>query len=266
MLRHAKLTDNCNIARLPENKAKNRFRNVLPYDATRVYLTGPDDYINASHIRIQVGKKQLHYIACQGPLPQTTGDFWRMVWEQKADVIAMVTLVTESGKVKCHHYWPDSISAPFTICNRFEISLTQVQRLESFDIHHIKMEDLESGRIHRVTHLNFTGWPDHGSPESGLPLLKYIHFMNLVHDSGAIVVHCSAGIGRTGTLLTLDITKSMIESDIKFDIHKIVNDLRRQRQGMIQTKDQYMFVYKATKDALISVYNQQNNMPYSDGQ
>ena len=87
-------------------------------DANRVYLEGSEDYINASHVRVMVGKDQLHYIACQGPLQQTTGDFWMMIWQHSVQVIAMVTMDTENSKIKCHRYWPDSVTEPFTICNR----------------------------------------------------------------------------------------------------------------------------------------------------
>ena len=138
----------------------------------RVVLSGPEDYINASHIRVSVGKEQRHYIATQGPLQQTTGDFWRMVWEQRVQVIAMVTQDVENDKVKCHRYWPDSAATPFTVYNRYELSLTRVQRLHHFDVHHIAMEDLETGRVHRLLHLNFTSWPEQGAPDSGRPLLQ----------------------------------------------------------------------------------------------
>lgn len=252
-LRHAKLTDNCNEARKPDNKAKNRYRNVLPYDSTRVILSGLEDYINASHIRYTVGRDTLHYIASQGPLPQTTDDFWRMVWETKADTIAMVTLDVEGGKIKCHRYWPESKNTPLTVCDQYEVSLLEVHTLQNFDIHRIKMKNLESGSTHIVFHVNFTTWPDHGTPDTGIPLLQYLRFLHIVHNSGPIIVHCSAGIGRTGALITVDIGLAQIERDIKINIHKIVLDLRRQRQGMIQTKDQYVFCYKAAYEALQSL-------------
>lgn len=251
-LKYAKLTDMCAEARKPENKPRNKYRNVLPYDANRVRLEGPQSYINASTIRYTVGKDRLHYIACQEPLPQTVNDFWRMVWQEKAEVIAMITQGTKTGKAD-NHYWPPSLKETMMFADRYEVSLTQQQKLKHFDIHSIKMEDTQTGRVHRLTHLNLHSWPDLSSQCSVAPLLQYIRFIHVAQHSGPIVVHCSAGIGRTGTIMTLDIMLSLIDRDLKFDVQKIVMDLRRQRQGMIQTKDQYILCYKACLEALESL-------------
>ena len=249
-LRHAKLTDNCSVARRPENKNINRYRNVLPYDATRVILSRDEDYINASHIRVATGKGTQHFIAAQGPQPNTTEDFWGMIWEQKVQVVVMVTLDNENSKNKCHLYWPDSMSAPLDIENRYKISLLSVHSLADFKVRLIEMEDLESGESHCIYHLNFTTWPDHGAPDSAIPILKMIRFMRCIHERGPVVVHCSAGIGCTGALITIDCLLYNVEHDLKIDIPKLVQDIRRQRQGMIQTKDQYMFCYRAALQIL----------------
>ncbi|KAJ8311229.1 hypothetical protein KUTeg_011219 [Tegillarca granosa] len=131
-LRHIKPTDNCDTAKLPENKVKNRFRNVLPYDINRVMLSSEPDYINASHIIMNVGESECHYIACQGPLPNTTEDFWQMVWEQEVDIIAMLTLDMESRKVKCHRYWPESSEGPLFVCEKISICFVIVPVLKLY--------------------------------------------------------------------------------------------------------------------------------------
>ncbi|XP_077999364.1 tyrosine-protein phosphatase non-receptor type 13-like isoform X2 [Glandiceps talaboti] len=254
-LRLVKSVDDCQSAKKIINKDKNRYRNVLPYDATRVKLKAgkSSDYINASHIRWSVGNTPYNYIACQGPLPHTTGDFWQMIWEQEVDTIAMVTLDIENGKVKCHRYWPDSVDTPMIVSGRYELQMTTLQTLDNFDIRKLTMTDQKSGKEWHVTHLNFTTWPDHGVPASGLPLIQYMAYMRRIHESGPIVVHCSAGIGRTGTVITIDLVLAMIERDLNFNIFEIVQGLRGQRQGMIQTKDQYIFCYKAILETLQSL-------------
>ncbi|XP_064639301.1 tyrosine-protein phosphatase non-receptor type 13-like isoform X2 [Lineus longissimus] len=252
-LRHVEPTDNCDIAKMPENKPQNRYRNVLPYDANRVTLSGPNNYINASDIKVSVGKHSHHFIACQGPLPNTTSDFWRMVWECRVSVIAMTTLDLEGGKVKCHRYWPQTIGASFSVENRYEVSLSKSETLEHFIINTIRMSDSETGMSRDVIHLNYTTWPDHGTPSSARPLLQYIQLMHLYHTTGPIVVHCSAGIGRTGALLTIDLVLAHMEKDLKFEIPSLVKELREQRQGMIQTKDQYVFCHIACLEALNSL-------------
>ncbi|XP_033112583.1 tyrosine-protein phosphatase non-receptor type 13-like isoform X2 [Anneissia japonica] len=254
-LRQLKPIDNCDVAKKPVNKDKNRYRNVLPYDKTRVTLQNGDgsDYINASHIQMKVGTNELQYIACQGPLPNSLVDFWQMIWEQKVSVIAMVTMDIENGKVKCHRYWPSSTDSPVVVTDRFEIRLDSLQTLENFDIRRMTITNLKTSEIQHVSHLNFTTWPDHGVPTTSIHLLRYIKYMRRIHQSGPIVVHCSAGIGRTGTLITIDTMMNLVDQNEQFKIYDIVKELRRQRHGMIQTKDQYIFCYKAALETLKSL-------------
>ncbi|XP_078658625.1 tyrosine-protein phosphatase non-receptor type 20-like [Branchiostoma floridae x Branchiostoma belcheri] len=252
-LRQLKATDNCEVAKQLQNRDKNRFRNVLPYDNTRVQLGEDGEYINASHVRIPVGSDMFHYIASQGPLPVTAGSFWQMVWEQRAEVIAMVTLDTEGGKVKCHRYWPDSSETPLTFWNKYEVSLVSSQALEDFNIRAFSLRDLETGEVRSVTHLNFTTWPDHGVLKFADPLLRYTRVIRRFHQSGPIVVHCSAGIGRTGVLILVDAVIGLVERDQPFDIQKLVETMREQRQGMVQTKEQYVFCYQCCLEILQSL-------------
>ncbi|XP_035670217.1 tyrosine-protein phosphatase non-receptor type 13-like [Branchiostoma floridae] len=252
-LRQVKATDNCEVAKQLKNRDKNRFRNVLPYDATRVQLGEDGDYINASHVRIPVGSDTFHYIASQGPLPVTAGSFWQMVWEQRAEVIAMVTLDMEGGKVKCHRYWPDSSETPLTFWNKYEVSLVSSQALEDFNIRTFSLRDMETSEVRSVTHLNFTTWPDHGVLKFADPLLRYTRVIRRFHQSGPVVVHCSAGIGRTGVLILVDAVIGLVERDQPFDVQKLVEIMREQRQGMVQTKEQYVFCYQCCLEMLQSL-------------
>ncbi|XP_074647744.1 tyrosine-protein phosphatase non-receptor type 13-like isoform X2 [Tubulanus polymorphus] len=252
-IRHLPPTDMCDIAKQPENKPKNRYRNVLPYDLNRVILSEPNSYINASDLKIPIGQEIYHYIASQGPLPQTTGDFWRMIWEYRISVIAMVTQDIESGKVKCHRYWPDSIETPFTVYNKYEISLKKLQILENFELREIHIEDIDSGMSRTVMHMYYTSWPDHGTPSSARPLLEFMKLMNIYCGSGPMFAHCSAGIGRTGAMFAIDLVRRHIEKDLEFDISEMVTELRERRQGMVQTKDQYVFIYLAVIELLKSL-------------
>ncbi|XP_078715730.1 tyrosine-protein phosphatase non-receptor type 13-like isoform X2 [Lampetra fluviatilis] len=168
--------DGCLVASAVENRDRNRYRNVLPFDATRVALSGrEDDYMNASHVALRAGDAALAYIACQGPLPHTAAHFWQMVWEQRARVLAMLTLETELGRAKCHRYWPESRSRA-TEVGPYRLVLEQQQTLKSFCIRVIMITEVETGIRQRVTQLQFTQWPDHGAPASAGPLVRFLRF------------------------------------------------------------------------------------------
>ncbi|XP_020916558.2 tyrosine-protein phosphatase non-receptor type 13 isoform X2 [Exaiptasia diaphana] len=254
-LREIKPTDNCDAAKHPDNKEKNRYRNVLPFNSTRVRLSGDDseDYINASHIRVPVGQDTYHYIATQGPLPNTIKDFWQMVWEQGVEVIAMVTLEKEGGKIKCSKYWPTTPDVPLNL-PKFQVSLVEEKTSQSFIERTLSLKHRQTGESIEVTHLNFTTWPDHGVPKCSVEMVQFVTYMrNLTSSQAPILVHCSAGIGRTGALITVDVSLGLIKRDQMFDVDKIIRILREQRQGMIQTKDQYIFCYTACLEVLRSL-------------
>ncbi|KAK3091931.1 hypothetical protein FSP39_023798 [Pinctada imbricata] len=235
-LRNIKSTDECSIAKKPENKPCNRFRNVLPYDVNRVELGRNADYINASHILMNVGGCEAHFIATQGPKLETAEDFWQMIWEQKVSVIAMLTLDVESQKVKCHRYWPDFQEIPIYVCDEtLRIKLISVESVTDMDVRKISLEDVTNNECRIVYHVNFTTWPDQGVPKP-ITVLQCIQLVHVYHSTGPIVVHCSAGIGRTGTFITIDLALAQIETNGKCDIFEIVQELRKQRYGMIQTK------------------------------
>uniref|UniRef100_A0A672Z2N5 Protein tyrosine phosphatase non-receptor type 13 n=1 Tax=Sphaeramia orbicularis TaxID=375764 RepID=A0A672Z2N5_9TELE len=239
--------DDCLIGQTKENKKKNRYKNIVPFDTTRVVLGKDGGYINANFIKMPVKDEDFLYIACQGPLPTTLGDFWQMVWEQKSNVIAMMTQEVEGGKVKCQRYWPDTPRTAEMVDDRLQITLIKDQHLDNFVIRLIEVRDVQTSEVQRVTHLNYTGWPDHGTPSQPEQLLTFISYMRHVHRSGPVITHCSAGIGRSGTLICIDVVLGLISKDADFDISDVVRNMRLQRQGMVQTEVSalsYIFCYQ----------------------
>ncbi|XP_047421828.1 tyrosine-protein phosphatase non-receptor type 13 isoform X10 [Sciurus carolinensis] len=243
-LQELKPLDQCLIGQTKENRRKNRYKNILPYDATRVPLGDEGGYINASFIKIPVGKEEFLYIACQGPLPTTVGDFWQMIWEQKSTVIAMMTQEVEGEKIKCQRYWPNVLGKTTMANDRLRLALVRMQALKGFVVRALTLEDIQTGEVRHISHLNFTAWPDHDTPSQPDDLLTFISYMRHVHRSGPIITHCSAGIGRSGTLICIDVVLGLISQDLEFDISDLVRCMRLQRHGMVQTEDQYIFCYQ----------------------
>ncbi|XP_006055432.2 tyrosine-protein phosphatase non-receptor type 13 isoform X3 [Bubalus bubalis] len=243
-LQELKPLDQCLIGQTKENRRKNRYKNILPYDATRVPLGDEGGYINASFIKIPVGREEFVYIACQGPLPTTVGDFWQMIWEQNSTVIAMMTQEVEGEKIKCQRYWPNVLGKSTMVSNRLRLALVRVQQLKGFVVRAMTLEDIQTGEVRHISHLNFTAWPDHDTPSQPDDLLTFISYMRHVHRSGPIITHCSAGIGRSGTLICIDVVLGLISQDLEFDISDLVRCMRLQRHGMVQTEDQYIFCYQ----------------------
>uniref|UniRef100_I3JFM2 protein-tyrosine-phosphatase n=1 Tax=Oreochromis niloticus TaxID=8128 RepID=I3JFM2_ORENI len=228
------LTLSC--ARLPENVEKNRYRDVLPYDTTRVVLQGKEDYINASHITVAppVSGVCLRYIAAQGPLPQTFTHFWQTVWEQQTHTIIMLTTLTERGRTKCHQYWPHPPEAkdygPMRVkCHSEECNLAYVTR--QFTLTHTEL-----GEERAVTHLQYVAWPDHGVPDDPSDFLLFISSVRERRKGEEpLMVHCSAGIGRTGVLITMETALSQLDQGQPVSPLDIVKTLRDQRAMMVQT-------------------------------
>ncbi|XP_029787940.1 tyrosine-protein phosphatase non-receptor type 20 isoform X3 [Suricata suricatta] len=218
------------------NRDKNRYRDILPYDSTRVPLGENKDYINASYVRITNSGEEYFYIAAQGPLPSTINDFWQMVLENNSNVIVMITREIEGGVVKCHHYWPVSMKKPLELKN-CRIFLENYQILQYFIIRLFQVVRKSTGTSHFVKHLQFINWPDHGTPASVDGFIKYVRYVRKSHLTGPVLVHCSAGVGRTGVFMCVDVVFCAIEKNFPFNIKNIVSQMREQRYGMVQTKD-----------------------------
>nr|XP_034982811.1 phosphatidylinositol phosphatase PTPRQ [Zootoca vivipara] len=239
-------------ADLPWNRSKNRFPNIKPYNNNRVKLM-PDasipgsDYINASYVSGYLCPNE--FIATQGPLPGTVGDFWRMVWETRAKTLVMLTQCFEKGRIRCHQYWPED-NIPVTVFGDIVITKLVEDIQIDWTIRDLKIE--RHGDCMMVRQCNFTAWPEHGVPETTASL---VHFVKLVrasraHDSTPIVVHCSAGVGRTGVYIALDHLTQHINDHDFVDIYGLVAELRSERMCMVQNLAQYIFLHQCVLDLL----------------
>nr|XP_020765701.1 receptor-type tyrosine-protein phosphatase C isoform X1 [Odocoileus virginianus texanus]XP_020765702.1 receptor-type tyrosine-protein phosphatase C isoform X1 [Odocoileus virginianus texanus]XP_020765703.1 receptor-type tyrosine-protein phosphatase C isoform X1 [Odocoileus virginianus texanus] len=237
-------------ARKSFNQNKNRYVDILPYDYNRVELSDVSgdpgsNYINASYI--DGFKEPRKYIAAQGPRDETVDDFWRMIWEQKATVIVMVTRCEEGNKNKCAEYWP-SLEEGSRVYGDVIVEINEHKRCPDYIIQKLTVgnrKEKANGRA--VTHIQFTSWPDHGVPEEPHLLLKLRRRVNAFSNffSGPIVVHCSAGVGRTGTYIGIDAMLEGLEAENKVDVYGYVVKLRRQRCLMVQVEAQYILIHQA---------------------
>ncbi|XP_008932872.2 receptor-type tyrosine-protein phosphatase alpha isoform X1 [Manacus vitellinus] len=241
----------CEAASKEENKEKNRYVNILPYDHSRVHLTPvegvPDsDYINASFINGYQEKNK--FIAAQGPKEETVNDFWRMIWEQNTATIVMVTNLKERKECKCAQYWPDQ--GCWTYGN-IRVSVEDVTVLVDYTVRKFCIQqvgDVTNKKPQRlVTQFHFTSWPDFGVPFTPIGMLKFLKKVKTCNPqyAGAIVVHCSAGVGRTGTFIVIDAMLDMMHAERKVDVYGFVSRIRAQRCQMVQTDMQYVFIYQA---------------------
>ncbi|XP_032941049.1 receptor-type tyrosine-protein phosphatase delta isoform X46 [Catharus ustulatus] len=241
-------------ANLPCNKFKNRLVNIMPYESTRVCLqpirgVEGSDYINASFI--DGYRQQQAYIATQGPLAETTEDFWRMLWEHNSTIVVMLTKLREMGREKCHQYWPAERSARYQY---FVVDPMAEYNMPQYILREFKVTDARDGQSRTVRQFQFTDWPEQGVPKSGE---GFIDFIGQVHKTkeqfgqdGPISVHCSAGVGRTGVFITLSIVLERMRYEGVVDIFQTVKMLRTQRPAMVQTEDQYQFCYRAALEYL----------------
>uniref|UniRef100_A0A8B9E1W0 Receptor-type tyrosine-protein phosphatase eta n=1 Tax=Anser cygnoides TaxID=8845 RepID=A0A8B9E1W0_ANSCY len=250
-------------AEIPENRGKNRYNNVLPYDISRVKLSDlnsvTDDYINANYMPGYISKKA--FIAAQGPLSNTIEDFWRMIWEKNIYSIVMLTKCVEQARTKCEQYWPDKQSKTYG-----DVAVTMVLEtvLPEWTIRDFNVEN--ESRMVRQFH--FTSWPDHGVPETTDLLINFRHHVHEYSSQNPIdspvLVHCSAGVGRTGTFIAIDRLIQQIEIENTVDVYGVVYDLRMHRPLMVQTEDQYVFLNQCVMDIIRSQKDKKTDLIYQN--
>nr|KAF6497290.1 protein tyrosine phosphatase non-receptor type 4 [Rousettus aegyptiacus] len=241
-------------AKLPQNISKNRYRDISPYDATRVILKGNEDYINANYINMEIPSSSIinQYIACQGPLPHTCTDFWQMTWEQGSSMVVMLTTQVERGRVKCHQYWPEPTGSSSYGC--YQVTCHSEEGNTAYIFRKMTLFNQEKNESRQLTQIQYIAWPDHGVPDDSSDFLNFVcHVRNKrAGKEEPIVVHCSAGIGRTGVLITMETAMCLIECNQPVYPLDIVRTMRDQRAMMIQTPSQYRFVC----EAILKVYEE----------
>uniref|UniRef100_A0A8C6U4G9 Tyrosine-protein phosphatase non-receptor type n=1 Tax=Neogobius melanostomus TaxID=47308 RepID=A0A8C6U4G9_9GOBI len=240
------------VAKLPANRNLNRYRDVSPYDHSRVKLENSEnDYINASLIMME--EAQRAYILSQGPLRNTCGHFWLMIWEQCTKAVIMLNRIIEKGTEKCAQYWPSlkDREMPFTD-TRFVVHLISEEVQTCYTIRVLKLQNTKTGESREIYHFHYTSWPDFGVPESPGSFLDFLFRVrqsgSLGPEHGPSVVHCSAGIGRSGTFALVDTCLVLMDKrhdPSSVDIRKVLLDMREYRMGLIQTADQLRFSYMA---------------------
>jgi len=239
----------CKAAKLQINRNRNRYRDVSPYDHNRVKLMeGPNDYINGSLLTME--KAGRRYILSQGPLPGTSGHLWQMAWEQNSRAVIMLNKVIEKGTLKCHQYWPLDIGDTMTYVEEgYEISLVSETVNTNFAVRTLKLSQLKSSESRTIFHFHYIAWPDFGVPESPNAFLEFLtcvrSYKVLEEDVGPPIIHCSAGIGRSGTFALVDTCFVYLQRKILFDIEETLLEMRKYRMGLIQTAQQLRFSYVA---------------------
>ncbi|XP_033739082.1 receptor-type tyrosine-protein phosphatase S-like [Pecten maximus] len=230
---------------LPQNLQLNRFKTTFPYDHSRVILkkeqNDSTDYINANFI--DGVRNQKAYIATQGPKTITLEDFWRMTWQNKCGKIIMLANLVEVGKVKCTTYWTGSDGGPLEL-GLFQVTLQEETEYAFYTIRKLSVKSKQTNSRRQVIQYHFTRWPDHGVPEP-FELLQFYKRVKSGHTDlkGPLIVHCSAGIGRTGSYIAMDALLLEGVSSREIDVFAYVEKMRKDRMNMIQTAKQYEMLH-----------------------
>jgi len=245
-----------NDAQLPCNKDKNRFVNILPYDDTRVKLSVIEnvegsDYINASWIS-DLQKNNHAYICTQGPKKETIADFWRMIIESDVFTIVMLTRLMEKDEEKCYLYWPEELNTTVSFENGIEVLFLSEDVKPTIVIRKMKVTKASANYDREITQIQFTAWPDHGVPSPEEDYIELSDISDVANaTNGPIVVHCSAGVGRSGTFCTIHSYLHLLRENVKnnndlpeLSISGTVLNLRKERAQMVQTEEQYEFIYR----------------------
>ncbi|XP_063610060.1 tyrosine-protein phosphatase 10D-like [Penaeus indicus] len=246
-----------NAADLPVNRPKNRFTNILPYDHSRFKLQSTDDeegsdYINANYVS---GYNSLReFIVSQGPLPSTRDDFWRMCWESNTRAIVMLTRCTERGRERCDHYWPYNMQPVYY--GDVQVTILNERYFPDWSLTEFRVCKGDVCRM--IRHFHFTTWPDFGVPDPPQTLVRFVRFFRetVGADQRPIVVHCSAGVGRSGTFIALDRILFSIRTNDYVDLYGIVYEMRRQRVSMVQTERQYICIHQCLLSVLEGTENE----------
>ncbi|XP_031221804.1 tyrosine-protein phosphatase non-receptor type 2 isoform X1 [Mastomys coucha] len=236
------------VAKFPENRNRNRYRDVSPYDHSRVKLQSTEnDYINASLVDIE--EAQRSYILTQGPLPNTCCHFWLMVWQQETKAVVMLNRTVEKESVKCAQYWPTDDREMVFKETGFSVKLLSEDVKSYYTVHLLQLENINSGETRTISHFHYTTWPDFGVPESPASFLNFLFKVresgSLNPDNGPAVIHCSAGIGRSGTFSLVDTCLVLMEKGEDVNVKQVLLSMRKYRMGLIQTPDQLRFSYMA---------------------
>ncbi|XP_048239824.1 tyrosine-protein phosphatase 10D-like [Haliotis rufescens] len=269
----------CAASETGGNKLRNRYVNILPFDHTRVKLRSladddedDSDYINANYIPGYNSPRE--YIATQGPMTGTVADFWRMIWEQDVHIIIMLSDLMEKGKPKVDRYWPENINEPVQH-GEIIVEMINYSPLSKYVIKIFKITKRDESR--KVRHYFLPGWQDFGANLTSDDVISFVRDVRMTikpTEKGPICVHCSAGVGRTGTYVSLDVFKQAIDEenfDKELDVFDFVMRMRENRSYMVQTEKQYIFIYDTIKEMIIrkrkeivereNIYQNNDNYP-----